>query len=564
MAESGLSEAEYYRNAAIKEFGYTPYFYDAGYILPNGKMLNFSGQKNRHFGTRGQDHRAVGVIYSGEMSGSEAMVRFMSGGNIRIMAESPGVDIISTMEPTAAQYKKLREFIRESMDEEYFNVDFTDENGNTVGNLEYEGTIRTDRVVNDIKRYFQTGEIRQQSSVAQFHGQFSKADVADSSNTSYNVQAKAEQNFRHLAEVLENDNRSDEHRRENRSNENQGIRRLERSYRESQVAGQKERKDICNAIRRANGFAREKVSLNSFYTASLDVIREDFYTAEMIQSAEESGKHGYKSKFFFGNIILDDGYVVPLDGFADTNTGTIYVKYDASNGRNLRITGLKLGNKGTLLGELTGIQIARQNARHERFHLLNYKGTGGVERLFKLVNSTSGKYAKRFAEIHEWYKNNLEQDDYGYSDYSGEIAADLYARNLRLTDRQLQEEVEQLIRHIDGGRDIRFSREDVKPGELAAKLRESERALAAVEKAHTVALQQLEYWREQSRIRKGSEAWTARKTDIQRFAKALLSQYPYTTVKASQITERIQKIADGFMQEENTDELFAGKNEKAR
>ncbi len=52
--------------------------------------------------------------------------------------------------------------------------------------------------------------------------------------------------------------------------------------------------------------------------------------------------------------------------------------------------------------------------------------------------------------------------------------------------------------------DGQLSREDVKPGELAAKLRESERALAAVEKAHTVALQQLEYWREQSRIRKGS------------------------------------------------------------
>ncbi len=41
IAKSGLSEADYFRKQAVKEFGYTPYFYDAGYIVPNGKMLNF-------------------------------------------------------------------------------------------------------------------------------------------------------------------------------------------------------------------------------------------------------------------------------------------------------------------------------------------------------------------------------------------------------------------------------------------------------------------------------------------------------------------------------------------
>ncbi|MBO5963410.1 MAG: hypothetical protein J6P97_02900, partial [Bacteroidales bacterium] len=45
IEKSGLSEADYFRKQAVKEFGYTPYFYDAGYITPNGKMLNFSGEK---------------------------------------------------------------------------------------------------------------------------------------------------------------------------------------------------------------------------------------------------------------------------------------------------------------------------------------------------------------------------------------------------------------------------------------------------------------------------------------------------------------------------------------
>lgn len=45
IKKSGLSEADYFRKEAEKVFGYTPYFYDAGYIVPNGKMLNFSGEK---------------------------------------------------------------------------------------------------------------------------------------------------------------------------------------------------------------------------------------------------------------------------------------------------------------------------------------------------------------------------------------------------------------------------------------------------------------------------------------------------------------------------------------
>lgn len=159
IEKSGLSEADYDRKQAVKEFGYTPYFYDAGYILPNGKMLNFSGEKGKHYGTRGQDHRAIGILFD-DVSGSEAMVKFMGEGNIRIMAESPGVDIANGAEPTAEQYRTMRSFIQSVRGEEYFNVDLTDERGNTVGNLEYEGTIRPDRVINDIKHYFQTGEIR--------------------------------------------------------------------------------------------------------------------------------------------------------------------------------------------------------------------------------------------------------------------------------------------------------------------------------------------------------------------------------------------------------------------
>ncbi len=165
--ESGLSEAEYYRGQAVEEFGYTPYFYDAGYLLPDGKLLNFSGEKDQHFGMRGEDHRAIGIIYA-DVSGGKALVKFMSDGNIRVMAETPGIDIITTTEPTSKQYSVIKDFVREYKSEGFFCVDFTDENGRTVGNYSYEGSPNPDRVVNDIKYFYENGEVREQSDISSF------------------------------------------------------------------------------------------------------------------------------------------------------------------------------------------------------------------------------------------------------------------------------------------------------------------------------------------------------------------------------------------------------------
>lgn len=168
IEKSGLSEADYFRKQAVKKFGHTPYFYDAGYITPNGKMLNFSGEKGKHFSTRGQDHRAIGTIYA-ESEGTDALNRFVRDGNIRIIAESPGIDVSTVAEPTKEQYATIREFVSEYANKEFFNVDFTDESGKVIGSLTYNNRINSARVINDIKHFFETGEIRQPSEFEGFH-----------------------------------------------------------------------------------------------------------------------------------------------------------------------------------------------------------------------------------------------------------------------------------------------------------------------------------------------------------------------------------------------------------
>lgn len=175
VEKSGLSEADYFRKQAVNEFGYTPFFYDAGYIVPNGKMLNFSGEKGQHYGSRGEDHRAIDAIYE-NTKGTDALVRFMNDGNIRIMAETPGLDISASTEPSKEQYTTIRRFANEFSDGGYFAVDLSDENGKTVGTLEYEGNINPTRIANDIKHFYETGEVREQSGLDRFRYSLTRAN----------------------------------------------------------------------------------------------------------------------------------------------------------------------------------------------------------------------------------------------------------------------------------------------------------------------------------------------------------------------------------------------------
>lgn len=200
IERSGLTEGEYFRKAAVKEYGYTASIADAGYLLPNGKFLNFSGEKGKSFGVRGLDHRNIGTIFEAT-SGTAAMIRFMNGGNIRVMAESPGLDIYAGIEPTKEQYASIKKMVREYAGKRFFVVDLSDENGRSVGNYTYEGNVNADRVVNDIKYFFENGKVRQQSSIAQFLSE-RDAGAERVAETLQKENGKLKEDVKYLKELL--------------------------------------------------------------------------------------------------------------------------------------------------------------------------------------------------------------------------------------------------------------------------------------------------------------------------------------------------------------------------
>lgn len=165
IEKAGVPAAEYFRKKALKSFKTTTNFNEAGYMLPDGKLLNFSGGERNH---RYRDHREIGEIYEATQ-GVAALNRFLGDGNIRIMAESPGIDLAAGVEPTKEQYATLRKFINTNgVNDGQFFVDFSNTDGSRAGNYSYQGRVFADRIINDIKYFYENGSVREQSSVASF------------------------------------------------------------------------------------------------------------------------------------------------------------------------------------------------------------------------------------------------------------------------------------------------------------------------------------------------------------------------------------------------------------
>ena len=192
--KSGLSSEDYFRKKASEAFGYTINFKEAGYLLPNGEMLDFSDKKNgAPAGERARDHREIGEIYEAT-SHTAALNRFMADGNVRVMAESPGVDIPALHEPTPEQYAQITKMVKTlGAKEGAFYIDFSDADGRGNGGYSYDGNVNADRVINDIKYFYANGSTREQRPLAQFLSEWDNSD--DVNNSEYESSLEYEANY---------------------------------------------------------------------------------------------------------------------------------------------------------------------------------------------------------------------------------------------------------------------------------------------------------------------------------------------------------------------------------
>lgn len=169
-------------SAAIEHFGTTDDFRVAGYILRDGQMLDFSGAHwlegasasyiadwRKKNDIRQVDHEDVYEAFeiSANDFPSDSRKEFINRGNIRVSPEAPGINIAS--EPTSEQYQVIRELI---LDNPYnvpgFYVDIENKD-KRIEKLSYSGKVNADRVINDIKYYYATGSVRNQSDLMKFH-----------------------------------------------------------------------------------------------------------------------------------------------------------------------------------------------------------------------------------------------------------------------------------------------------------------------------------------------------------------------------------------------------------
>ncbi|MBM6916163.1 hypothetical protein H6B33_12235, partial [Gemmiger formicilis] len=172
VAESGLSVADYHRQSAASRFGTTDQFEAAGYILPDGQMLDFSGPEKTR---RSQDHREIESVFGPAELGrnadsTTALNQFIAEGNVRVMAESPGVDISGEVRPSAAQLDAIRRMADTlGAARQGFNLDISDNTGKVVASKWYTGHVRGERVINDIRAFYETGSLPQDSGLSGFH-----------------------------------------------------------------------------------------------------------------------------------------------------------------------------------------------------------------------------------------------------------------------------------------------------------------------------------------------------------------------------------------------------------
>ena len=148
---------------AKAHYGVTKNFNAAGYMLPDGSLLDFSeandgGNPNE----RSLDHRDIEGIIMDEGTEYDSrwmyIADFLNEGAIRLLPESAGINL--SVAPTAEQRSRLFDFIYKYRGEVILEI--SDDRMNSAAYVEYNRGTAPARIFRDIDGYFRDGIIPQQ------------------------------------------------------------------------------------------------------------------------------------------------------------------------------------------------------------------------------------------------------------------------------------------------------------------------------------------------------------------------------------------------------------------
>jgi hypothetical protein len=168
LMEYTAEEKTAHNKAVLDHFGKTYKWAETGYLLLDGSKLDMSGKhEGAPGGYRTVDHRdisdALGDDYGGD-SYSGSLVQFMGEGNIRIIPECNGINL--SVKPTKAQEMALSDFVSRARGEVILDIDGLD--GYTEVSVEYPRGTHANKVLNDIRAWFDNGTKPEVSNLSQF------------------------------------------------------------------------------------------------------------------------------------------------------------------------------------------------------------------------------------------------------------------------------------------------------------------------------------------------------------------------------------------------------------
>jgi len=148
--------------AAKSVYGTTTDFNEAGYLLVDGTMLDFSEKNNgAPPGSRNLDHYEMNYFEHEGKVYTPGILSFLNMGNIRIKPEIGGIDL--SVKPSREQISTLRKFIN------YHNgniiVDFSTRKDRIAENSIYYTSENTNKIINDIINYYDKGIVPEQKPV---------------------------------------------------------------------------------------------------------------------------------------------------------------------------------------------------------------------------------------------------------------------------------------------------------------------------------------------------------------------------------------------------------------